>query len=287
MEMLRKLTDSLRGVYEAREARALVFMVLEEAFGVSRTDVYADKVREFSPQEHAQLQNIFQRLRRHEPIQYILERARFGDAAFRVTPATLIPRPETEELVGLVTRKAARTHSTTTPYILDVGTGSGCIAISLKRALPDATVEAWDISEEALEVARYNARALGADVCFRCVDILSEAPHARPEARGGASFLVSNPPYVLRREAEDMEEHVLRHEPHTALFVPDDDPLLFYRALARLAVSGQFTHVFLETNRAFADEVASLFHAAGYPRAEELRDQFGNKRFVVAEKLGL
>ncbi|MBR1594064.1 MAG: peptide chain release factor N(5)-glutamine methyltransferase [Alloprevotella sp.] len=284
MEMLRKLTDSLRDIYDAGEARALSLLVLEDAFGVSRTEVYADKVRNFSPQEHARLQNIFRRLRDGEPIQYILGRARFCDASFRVTPATLIPRPETEELVELVTRHLSLVTChpslvTERPGILDVGTGSGCIAVTLKRRFPRAAVEAWDVSPEALAVARENARALGAEVRFRQVDVLAEPPAC--DMLPSPGLLVSNPPYVLRREAADMEPHVLEHEPHRALFVPDDDPLLFYRALARLAVRGRFRGVFLEANRAFADDVAALFRAAGYPRAEVLRDQFGNKRFVV------
>ena len=274
----------LRAVYDEDEARAVAFLVLEESFGVSRTDVYADKITSFSEQEHQKLQNILHRLvEKGEPVQYVIGRARFCGRDFRVTPATLIPRPETEELVdkltsGHVDEQTSR-QADEPLSILDVGTGSGCIAVSLKLAFPDAYVEAWDISPEALAVARENAQTLGADVSFRCEDALTASPEKR--FRGG--LLVSNPPYVCQREAQEMEPRVLEHEPHGALFVPDSDPLLFYRALCRIACDGEFAAVALETNRAYADDVATLFANAGFAHAEVLRDSFGNKRFVVAK----
>ena len=152
------MLQRLRNIYDEDEARAVAFLVLEDAFGVSRTDVYADKVKDFSPQESVLLENIVQRLLNGEPIQYILGRARFCGRDFRVTPHTLIPRPETEELVGIIE------HRFQPASILDVGTGSGCIAVSLKLSFPDAYVEAWDISSEALAVAQDNARSLDAKV---------------------------------------------------------------------------------------------------------------------------
>lgn len=268
------MLQRLRNIYDEDEARAVAFLVLEDAFGVSRTDVYADKVKDFSPQESVLLENIVQRLLNGEPIQYILGHARFCGRDFRVTPHTLIPRPETEELVGIIE------HRFQPASILDVGTGSGCIAVSLKLSFPDAYVEAWDISSEALAVAQDNARSLGADVVFRKVDALvSDVPQFAP--RVGKCILVSNPPYVCQSEAKDMEARVLEHEPHKALFVPDDDPLLFYRALCSIARDGNFAAVALETNRAYADNVAALFLNEGFSRADVLCDQFGNKRFVI------
>lgn len=271
-EILRRL----RAVYDEDEARAVAFLVLEDAFGVSRTDVYADKITSFSEEEHQKLQNILHRLvEKGEPVQYVVGCARFCGRDFRVTPATLIPRPETEELVEITNRQVDEPFA-----ILDIGTGSGCIAVSLKLAFPDAYVEAWDISPDALAVARENAQTLGADVCFRCEDALTASPEKR--FRGG--LLVSNPPYVCQREAQDMEARVLEHEPHGALFVPDADPLLFYRALCRIACEGEVAMVALETNRAYADDVASLFAKAGFESTEVLSDAFGNKRFVIAKR---
>lgn len=286
MKLFRDIVRRLSTRYDTGEARAVAFLLLEEAFAITRTDVYADKVRNFSPQEHALLDNILQRLVDGEPIQYILGHARFFDQDFLVTPATLIPRPETEELVRLVAchlediSSEAGSEKAVTPGILDVGTGTGCIAITLKHLFPHGQVEAWDISDEALGVARKNAQRLGAEICFRQVDALCPDKHP---SLSSPMFLVSNPPYVLQREAVSMEQHVLDHEPHTALFVPDEDPLLFYRALLRIATEDGFDKVFLETNRAYAEDVATLFRHGGYAHSIAVTDQYGAPRFVIAQ----
>lgn len=276
--MYKTIFDSLRARYDSGEARALAFLVLEDAFDVSRTDVYADKVRHFSEDEHVRLQNILQRMVAGEPVQYVLGSARFCGLDFRVTPATLIPRPETEELVDWAVSKAKEMgrHAL---RLLDGGTGSGCIAIALSRQLPSAVVTAWDLSETALEVARQNARLHQANVVFEHRDLLADLPPSR-----SLDLIVSNPPYICHREQADMEEHVLAHEPATALFVPDADPLLFYRALCRIGCHSLCAggYILMEVNRAYAEETACLFRTAGFERVEVRCDQFGQPRMVGA-----
>lgn len=321
-----ELKEALSSRCDEREARAIAFLVLEEAFGVSRLDVYADKVRHFSEEEQQRLQIILQRLQHGEPVQYILGRARFCGMDLQVSPATLIPRPETEELVALAIRltentakdmgkgadKNVRTNAGEGAgeymgkgagkniakntgetaeaatgqrplQVVDGGTGSGCIAIALAAALPEAHVEAWDISEAALAVARKNAEEQGVKVNFRHADLLN--PPAEPRK---IDLLISNPPYVTDDERKDMEHHVLDYEPETALFVPNDDALRFYRALASLAASrlAPGGTVAVEINRAFGRETAQLFTDAGLQAATIHQDAFGCDRFVSAKKLG-
>lgn len=270
-----QIRNALAARYDGREAHALALLVLEDAFGVGRTDVYADKVRKFSEEETLRLRNILQRLAAAEPVQYVLGRARFDGMELEVTPATLIPRPETEELVEWI----ASENAGRALRLLDGGTGSGCIAIGLSRRLPLAEVEAWDISEEALAVARRNARAQGADVRFLRRDLLEAAP-------AGLVFdvIASNPPYVCEREKAGMEPQVLLHEPHGALFVPDEDPLRFYRAIAALgrqclAPGGS---VYVEINQAYGKETAAAFRETGYGEVTVRKDQFGNDRMLKA-----
>ncbi len=267
------LRNALLPLYEPREARALALMVLEDAFGIAPVDVYADKVRNFSEEETDRLQNIAQRLSEGEPVQYVLGFARFDGRAFRVGPATLIPRPETEELVAWV----AADHLDAPPRrLLDAGTGSGCIAVSLALRLPQMRVEAWDISPEALALAADNARRLGATVAFAQCDLLAPPP------AGPYDVIVSNPPYVCEAERAGMQPHVLRYEPATALFVPDADPLRFYRALAELGHStlAPGGSLYMEINEALAAETERLFLTSGYARAELRHDAFGKPRML-------
>ena len=269
-----QMRQALSAVYDAREAHALALLVLDDVFGVSAVDVYADKVRNFSEEEHSRLENILQRLCNSEPVQYVLGYADFCGLRLAVSPATLIPRPETEELVDWVAAEAAEKPC----RLLDVGTGSGCIAIALAHRLPQAAVEAWDVSEEALAVARKNAESHGVDVTFTCCDLLAEPP-----AEGAFDVIVSNPPYICESEQADMEAHVLRHEPHLALFVPNDDPLRFYRALALLGKRSLIEggSIFMEINQAYGAETAALFEAMGY-RTELRRDFFHKDRMLRA-----
>lgn len=269
------LRQQLATCYPEREAHAVALRVLEDAFGVSRTDVYADKVRKFSSEEEQRWQHIAERLSAGEPLQYVLGEAEFCGRSFRVAPGVLIPRPETEELVALVEQSVSGRSR-----ILDAGTGSGCIAVSLALALPEAEVQAWDISPEALSLAQGNAERWGAAVDFRLCDMLTATPDERFDV------VVSNPPYVCERERLDMTPQVLEHEPGLALFVPDDDPLRFYRALVGLSVrclnSGGLLAV--EINEAYGAETANLFSRSGLTEVQMLFDSFGKPRFVLGRK---
>ena len=282
---MKQLMDVLLPLYAEGEARAMARIALEDAFAVSTTDIYADKVRQFSVEDERLWSNILQRLAEGWPVQYAVGRARFCDMLFEVDPSTLIPRPETEQLVTIASACVDRLVQTGRPAsslrILDAGTGSGCIAISLKRQWKETAVEAWDIDEATLSVARRNAVRLDASVEFKRCDILSYKPAGEP-----FDVIVSNPPYVLYRERSNMEANVLDYEPERALFVPDDDPLLFYRALARLSSDGllrQGGFLAVETNREFAGEVCKLFSSFGIDSAVE-KDFVGNERFVWGEK---
>lgn len=276
-----ELREALLPRYEAREARAVALLVLEDAFGVSRTDVYADKVRHFSEEERCLLQNILQRLAAGEPVQYVLGRASFCGMSLRVTPATLIPRPETAELVDAAEAMAREWGEETPLRVLDGGTGSGCIAIVLASRLRHAAVEAWDVSDAALNVARHNAVEQGVSVDFRHRDLL--APES---SEGRFHLIVSNPPYVTERERGSMAAHVLDYEPHTALFVPDDDPLRFYRALAQLGRRSLLPHgaLAVEINQAFGPQTTELFRNAGLTDVTLRRDAYGHDRIVTARQ---
>lgn len=269
--MFKTIVQSLTTRYEPCEARAMAFILLEDAFGVSRLDVYADKVRNFSEDERKLLSNILQRLQEGEPLQYVLGNAQFCGLNFRVGPATLIPRPETEELVDWAGK--------ITGPVLDLGTGSGCIAIAIAHRNPTAQITAWDLSADALEMARENAKHNGVEVRFEQHDMLKDLPK-----KNHYQLIVSNPPYICDKEKEEMEEHVLCYEPASALFVPDNDPLLFYRALAaigRHALRKDGT-ILMEINRAYGNKVVHLFQEAGYSEVELRQDAFGNDRMVRA-----
>lgn len=263
--------------YGSREARALYELVLGRRFGLSRTDILLGKDTTLSADDKAELQIIIDRVAKGEPMQYVLGSEEFCGRDFLVTPDVLIPRPETQQLVRLVEQNVAPGSC-----VLDVGTGSGCIAITL--SLAGYRVTALDVSDEALAVARKNAERLGAEVQFVKEDILRQETRNKVQARFSA--IISNPPYICESEAVTMEDNVLLHEPHLALFVPDDDPLLFYRAIAEyglkhLAAEGW---LFFEANRAYCVQVGELLLQKGYKDVHIMNDQFDNERFVCARK---
>ena len=268
-----QLWRSLTPLYSAGEAQAVARTVLEMQFGLTLTDIVCGKVNELSADKEMSLHKIFVRLRQGEPVQYVLGRAEFCGLEFSVSPAVLIPRPETARLVDLA---AARISGP--KRMLDVGTGSGCIAISLALRCTAATVEAWDISTDALSVAADNAQRLGARVTFAQRNALNP-----PADSAVWDVIVSNPPYVAESERKDMEPLVLDHEPQLALFVPDDDALRFYRAISRYAAVALRAggSLLFEINPRFADDTARLMRDCGFSNVEIIDDDYGKRRFAV------
>jgi release factor glutamine methyltransferase len=259
------------------EARAIVYALLEDVFGLSKTDVLLGRFEGLSATEKARFKECAARLSQGEPLQYVVGTAPFGNLTFEVTPSTLIPRPETLELVEWV---ATDEQIRPVLRLLDIGTGSGCIAISLASLLPQATVSAWDISAEALAVARRNAERNGVAVDFKQVDVLHVTEAETYDC------IVSNPPYICEAEKAEMTDSVLLHEPHTALFVPNTDPLRFYRAIAQLALSNLSPGgtLYFEINRAYGAETCNLLRDLGFCDVELRKDFYGNDRMVRARK---
>ena len=275
-----QLWQQLARTYDTGEAKAIARMLYEVRYGLSLSDLLMGRDADVPQQE---LQQLTERLEQHEPIQYVLGQADFCGRTFRVSPAVLIPRPETEELCQWVTTKVRDSACNDAALsILDVGTGSGCIAITLAAELPEAKVTAWDISEDALLVACENALLNGVTVDFELQDVLL----ATAAAQQTKDIIISNPPYICNKERATMEANVLEHEPHQALFVPDDDPLLFYRAIAKL---GQQTLIhdgwlYFEINPLFAGQLAQLLSSMSYRDIEIKTDQFGKQRMIRARK---
>lgn len=273
------LWRQLTAIYDSGEAKAIIRYVLDVRFGMSATDIYCGKVTQLSADDCAELQKIAGRLQNAEPVQYVLGHADFCGRTFTVAPGVLIPRPETEELCEWVIADSALSGAV--EHILDIGTGSGCIAITLAHDVCGASVSGWDVSEAALAIARGNASALNADVCFVHQDAL-QPPHDTCLW----DVIVSNPPYICNRERRDMERNVLEHEPHTALFVPDDDPLMFYRAIARYAAEALRPGgmLYFEINPLFAADMTAMMQRCGFVSVETRCDSFGKVRFVKGSR---
>lgn len=275
--VIRYIRQSLQGIYPPEELRPLAMMICCDMLGLNAIDIYAGKDITLSPAKRQELENIVARMQRHEPVQYVCGYADFCGRRFHVEPGVLIPRPETAELTRLVVQENPGARR-----ILDIGTGSGCIAVTLSKELPQAEVEAWDISEKALAVARRNNAKLEAAVTFRQQDILDRR---LPES-GFYDIIVSNPPYVMESEKAEMEPNVLQWEPGIALFVPDDDPLLFYRRIAEagrqlLRPEGR---LYLEINQRCGTETAQLLQACHYRNINVIKDIFKNERIITANR---
>lgn len=273
----RELWRTLEPLYGNGEARAITDYVLDVCFGLSKADILCGAVEEMTAEKAAELNKIFGRLTEGEPVQYVLGRAEFSGRWFSVRPGVLIPRPETEELCAWIT---ADSKASASPKVLDIGTGSGCIAITLQLDMPESKVTAWDISADALSVARENAQRLGANVNF----VRQDALNAKSE--GEWDVIVSNPPYICEKEKKDMAVNVLEHEPHTALFVPDADPLLFYRAITRLAVQtlSKGGRLYFEINPIYADDTCRMMRAEGMTAVELRSDMYGKQRMAKGVK---
>lgn len=292
------ICQRLTPMYGPQEAKAMTRMLLEDLFSLSFADILCGATEHLSDADTLRLQQSVARLLDTEPLQYVTGKAFFCGHPFHVAPGVLIPRPETEWIVDT----AVNLVTSSAPRILDIGTGSGCIATSISLALVDkhCYTEAWDISEDALRIAADNAERLGADVKFRRRDALRlEEDFPAEENQGGADVLIadnaaaaswdivfSNPPYICNREAADMHANVLRHEPHLALFVPDTDPLLFYRAIARYAMRSlrKGGWLLFECNTLYAHDTARMASDMGFATSVVEDDCFGKPRFVKAQK---
>lgn len=265
-EQREHIVSSLSPLYGRGEAMAMAQWIAEE------------------PDGSYDLEDVIRRLLREEPLQYIFGHTDWRGLRLQLSEDTLIPRPETSEVVDEAIRLYK--ENAAKGAILDIGTGTGCIAVALKKALPDAAVFACDISEGTLLTARRNAEQNNAEVRFFLQDILAEDAaekvlHQMAPSACGFSLVVSNPPYICEEEKAQMDENVLAHEPHRALFVPDSDPLLFYRAIARLHLAPLLC---FEINERFGGETAEMLREEGFSSVEIIRDICGKERIIVAKQ---
>jgi len=279
--------EELNNVYDAAETESVTLLTLTEITHLSKAIIKAFPEREISADQSQQLQNILSQLQTGKPIQYILGTIEFYGLTFNVNPSVLIPRPETEELVEWVLQSLVTDHWSLEGgalKILDIGTGSGCIAISIKENVPSAEVSAVDISTEALATAKSNAALNKVDVDFIQDDILNPTQYSILDTQ--YSILISNPPYVTLQDKEQMHINVTNFEPHTALFVPQDDPLLFYKAIADFALNNLADNglLFLEINESFGEETVKVLSDKGFKDIELKKDMGGKFRMVKAIK---
>lgn len=271
------LWHRLTPLYEISEAKAIVRWVLDVRFGLSMADILCDKVNQLSADDQKELETMTQRLEKGEPVQYIIGMADFCGRQFHVAPGVLIPRPETEELCRWITQK----NRPSVLSVLDIGTGSGCIAVTLALEMPKAKVTAWDISDETLRIAQKNAQTLGAEVTFEHQDILNVSLHDKYD------LIVSNPPYIQPKERDGMGKNVLDYEPHQALFAPEEEPIIFYQRIGDFAWQHLKTGgvLYFELNPLTAHEVSDYLHHLGFSEIEIRQDQFGKQRFLKATKI--
>jgi release factor glutamine methyltransferase len=274
----RELSASI-SLYEDQEKSNIAYLILEDLFKITKTDLMMDK--KVSGYNQDIIKDIINRLNKAEPIQYILGHTEFYGRRFFVDKNVLIPRPETEELVDLIIKENRKQKNIA---VLDIGTGSGCIAITLKKEIPGLSVFALDISKDALAVAQKNAEDLNAELLFMEADITRNAENTSEDLK--FNIIVSNPPYITDREKRFMHQNVLAYEPDTALFVRDHDPLLFYRTI----INFSHTHLlpggtcYFEINESYGNEVKDLFEKNNFNNIRLIRDLRGKYRFALASK---
>ena len=270
--IIHSIRQSLSSLYSEREANKLAVSILQHITGLSQAAVLTCKDMILSEIQRQEIEQIVARLQKSEPLEYIFGKTDFYGLPFFVSSDTLIPRPETEELVDWIIRDtklpAAR--------ILDIGTGSGCIAVALAKNIKNSRVDAIDISENALKIARKNAEINDVDIDFLQKDILEKNCNDSDIF----DIIVSNPPYVCEQEKADMQDNVLLYEPHTALFVPNENPLVFYRAIANFALVNLSGCLYFEINRAFGQEICEMLEKMGFSDIELRKDNDGNDRMI-------
>ena len=299
MKTYQQFWQSLTPLYDAGEAQAIVRTVLDVEYGMTLTDIICGKVNELSSDEERNLEEIITRLQNGEPVQYVLGEADFAGRTFHVEPGVLIPRPETAELCQWIEEEVSSLDADDPKQILDICTGSGCIAITLGLTIPNSEVTGWDISEDALRIAQGNVEMLKArNVRIEYQDALmlpkaaeaAEAAEISEAAESslskGWNIIVSNPPYICEKEKADMEKNVLEHEPSIALFVPDEEPLKFYRAIAEYASSALKTGgaLYFEINPIYEKETWEMLQDLGFKDIETKEDAYGKKRMMKAMK---
>lgn len=265
----------LEALYSLSEIKSLASIICSDSLKISTIELYTCKYTDLSADKAQKIQDIIERLLRHEPIQYIIGSTTFCHLTFKVTPDVLIPRPETEELVNLIALENKGKAK-----ILDIGTGSGCIAISLAKRRPELSITGWDISKEALKIASLNNNNLKANVNFKEQDIFNLPSNSSEQF----DIIVSNPPYVTEKEKEGMQPEVLYHEPSIALFVKDDDPLRYYRKIAEYASKALTAEgkLYFEINQHFGEETAEVLKAYHFKQIRILKDFYQNDRIVAA-----
>ncbi|MDR3652022.1 MAG: peptide chain release factor N(5)-glutamine methyltransferase [Paludibacter sp.] len=273
---IQQIQSELQGLYPKTEIKSFSNLIVGKLTGFSRTEIIVNKNTLFSDEQRKIVDSFIEKLKKFVPIQYILGETEFYGLPFNVNESVLIPRPETEELVDWIQNENKKKEEI---KILDIGTGSGCIAISLKHEFRNSTVDAFDISEKALETAQSNAILNNLEVNFSKVDILNA-----PDFDQKWDIIVSNPPYVTEQEKTEILPNVLEHEPHVALFVPDNDPLLFYRRIALFAKSHMQLNgkLYFEINREFGKQTTDLLTEMGFKNTEVRKDISGNDRMVKA-----
>ena len=299
MKTYQQFWQSLTPLYDAGEAQAIVRTVLDVEYGMTLTDIICGKVNELSSDEERNLEEIITRLQNGEPVQYVLGEADFAGRTFHVEPGVLIPRPETAELCQWIEEEISSLDADDPKQILDICTGSGCIAITLGLTIPNSEVTGWDISEDALRIAQGNVEMLKArNVRIEYQDALmlpkaAEAAEAAEISEVTESSLskswniiVSNPPYICEKEKADMEKNVLEHEPSIALFVPDEEPLKFYRAIAEYASSALKSEgaLYFEINPIYEKEAREMLEELGFKDIKTKEDAYGKKRMMKAMK---
>lgn len=272
-----QIRKELGGIYSRDEIESLIFLIFGKLKGYSRAQLLLASDSEITPEEQLQIDQIVARLKAHEPIQYILGETEFYGLPIRTIPGTLIPRPETEELVQWIIQE----NQLTKPVIFDVGTGTGCIAVALRKNIPDSTVLACDVSPVCLETARRNAFENNAELSVFEFDILNFNPEINfPKL----SVIVSNPPYVRQSEKLLMQKNVLDHEPELALFVDDDDPLIFYRKIAEFAQKHLQNggRIYFEINEALGKECSEMLQEKGFSEIRLKKDLQQKDRMLAA-----
>jgi release factor glutamine methyltransferase len=272
------IRKQLQGLYSENEIRSFYFLIYEKITGLTRTELIINKNTIFSIEQRKKADSFIEKLKKHEPIQYILGETVFYDLPFLANPSVLIPRPETEELVEWIVNEHISKNGL---KILDIGTGSGCIAISLKFTLKSANVWAFDISESALETAGENAILNNVEVTFQQIDILKT-----DYSNLKWDIIVSNPPYISDNEKPEIQPNVLNYEPHLALFVNENDPMIFYKRIADYAQKylNSGGKLFFEIHRDAGEKCIDILEKSGFKNVELRKDLFGNNRMIKGEK---